>query len=123
MDDRTPPPRSEWPAPLDAVLDALLVQDVVVLDLGPRGRLAVTRHPAGPVPTAGDLPPLDPRAARALHLLAAGEPAAVVADDLAVPIVEVATLLRSLRERYGVDSTTAAVEAARRAGDLDGLAR
>ncbi|WP_432513100.1 hypothetical protein [Kineococcus sp. SYSU DK001] len=120
MDDRTSPPRSSWPVPLDAVLDALRGQDVVVLDLGPRGRLAVTRHPAGPPPAPRDLPPLEPRAARALHLVAAGEPAAVVADDLAVPIVEVAGLLRSLRERYGVDSTTAAVEAARRAGDLDG---
>jgi 2-phospho-L-lactate guanylyltransferase (CobY/MobA/RfbA family) len=122
MDERTSPPESSWPVPLHTVLRALREESEVDLDLGEDGVLHVRWTPASAprertVPS--DLPALDLHTRHVLNLVAAGEPAAVVADELGVPIAEIAETLRALRERYGVDSTTAALESARRVGDLE----
>ncbi|PRY14475.1 hypothetical protein [Kineococcus rhizosphaerae] len=124
MDERTSPSGGTWPVPLATVLLALEETDEVDLDLGADGVLHVRRSPA-PAPAArraqpvpGTPPALDALSRRVLALVAAGEPAAVVADRLGVGIADVADVLRGLRTRYGVGSTTAAVQAARRTGDL-----
>lgn len=122
MDDRTSPSENAWPVTLGEVLEALRSDDEVEIDLGAAGVLSVRwTSPARPGPDGPDvdhLPPLGERAQRVLQLVAEGLPAAVVAESLATPMAEVGRELSALRARYGVVSTAAAVDVARRVGDL-----
>ncbi|WP_432560951.1 hypothetical protein [Kineococcus sp. SYSU DK003] len=121
MDDRTPPGAS-WPVSLRTVLTALRDDDEVTLDLGSAGLLHVRWSPQvqdeAPADAAGTLPPLPVRREQVLREIARGLPATVIADTYQLPLTEVAEELQALRRRYGVDSTAAAVVAARRVGDL-----
>lgn len=119
MDDRTLPADDAWPLPLPAVLEALRVEDEVRLDLGPAGTLVLRWVPAAVETQPGELPVLLGRTREVLRMVADGLPAAVVAETLGLPLTVVADELTTLRARYGVESTAAAVQQARSVGDLD----
>lgn len=119
MDDGVLPPGGAWPVPLPVVLEALRVDDEVLLDLGPAGTLIVQWVPPQDAAREDRLPALGEQTLRVLRLVADGVPAAVAAETLALPLAVVADELTRLRARYRVESTAAAVQHARRAGDLD----
>jgi hypothetical protein len=120
MDDRTTPPESAWPVSLATVLDTLRDDEEMSLDLGSEGVLHLRWSP--PTRSGHDVvsgrPVLAERTRAVLAGVVTGQPAALVAENLRLTIGEVATELAVLRQRYGVTSTAAAIEAAKDAGDV-----
>lgn len=129
MDDRAVGHPGGWPVPLTTVLEALRTEDEVTVDLATGGRLLIRWQAPDHRPAAGEdrsapgtLPTgpldLDEPVLQVLRLIDEGLPAAVVADALGLDLTEVARRLNAARTAAGVDSTTAAVDAARAAGLL-----